>query len=381
MKKWLMVLILTLTFTLAACDGEQSENGDITVYSSLFPQYDIVRALAGDYVNNAFMLNPGVDAHTYEPSPRMVADVLSSDALIYTNGFMEPWITTFVEEQENYKYRLLNLSDNIDTISYDDTHHDNHSHDHGAESEIHTFKRLDRGEDESVLAYIHGNYGYMEGLQDGSTQVVFELLHGVEPYYETPPINVSVQDDVKDIEQAAFDPHIWTTPRNMIQMAYDIEALLIDLVPAHETSIAQNADAYRSELESLHQSFEHITSHAEIKTFMLGGHNAMGYFTHEYGLEMINPYRGFSTDSAPTSQAIAEMIDRMNDNDIAHLFSEHIVYPMVADTISEETGADILYLHNGANLGADDFDYGMTMLDIFEHNLKQMKIGLRYEEE
>ena len=63
MKKKITVLILIQTFTLAACEGKQSGNGDVRGYASLFSQYDIVRALAGDNVSNAFMLNPGVDAH------------------------------------------------------------------------------------------------------------------------------------------------------------------------------------------------------------------------------------------------------------------------------------------------------------------------------
>ena len=314
MKRFLLVLLLGLVFAMSACTTSEEDSGEVTVYSSLFPQYDVVRALAGDYVNNEFLLSSGVDAHSYEPSPRTVADIFESDALIYTNAAMEPWISTFIEEHDNYGYTLLNISSNIETIGHDDDHDDAHDDDHDDHD--------------------HGDY----------------------------------------------DPHVWTSPQNMVQITRDIEALLLELVPEHSDVISQNADEYVESLNELDSAFHDTVESTELDSIMLGGHNALGYFTEAYGLELINPYRGFSTDSEPTSQAIGEMIDTMKANEIEHLFSEHLIYPDVADIISEETGAEILYLYNGANLGTDDFDSGMGMIDIFEHNLEKVRIGLGYSE-
>ena len=320
MKRFLLVLLLGLVFAMSACTTSEEDSGEVTVYSSLFPQYDVVRALAGDYVNNEFLLSSGVDAHSYEPSPRTVADIFESDALIYTNAAMEPWISTFIEEHDNYGYTLLNISSNIETIGHDDDH-DAHDDDHDAHD-----------------------------------------------------------DDHDDHDHGDYDPHVWTSPQNMVQITRDIEALLLELVPEHSDVISQNADEYVESLNELDSAFHDTVESTELDSIMLGGHNALGYFTEAYGLELINPYRGFSTDSEPTSQAIGEMIDTMKANEIEHLFSEHLIYPDVADIISEETGAEILYLYSGANLGTDDFDSGMGMIDIFEHNLEKLRIGLGYSE-
>ncbi len=565
MKKLITLLLLVLfVFTISACNLNEEETDETkpTVYSTLFPQYDIVRALAGDYVNNEFLLDPGVDAHAYEPSPRTVANMVDSDAIIYTSLSMEPWMTTFIEDQTDDGYQLLNLSENIDQhIPEDD--HDDDDHDHGEETldtfelldrgddesvmayvhgehwhgslavdvddtlslganieddhghaidfddgyelevrlhdeddtdivsldhhgdhvhingesegtaevifsytdgedtfyetpaiEVHvghdhddddhnhgeetldTFELLDRGDDESVTAYVHGehwhgsvptielndtvslganienadgeemdldgealslhvdHYGtdtgvvdfayhgdhvHIEGAQEGHTQVVFEIHDGDEVIFVTPPISVSVAEDVEDADGVA-DPHIWSAPRNMLQMVHDVEALLVDLVPEHAQSIKDNADEYREKLQSIDADFEHLTNAAQLNTIMLAGHNSLGHLADDYGLELVNPYRGFSSDAEPTSQALTEMIDRMRENNLEYVFSEHVYYPQAADVISEETDTEILYLHNGENLGSDDFNDGMTMLDVFEHNIEQFKIGLHYEE-
>ena len=437
MKKLITLLLLVLfVFTISACNLNEEEIDETkpTIYSTLFPQYDIVRALAGDYVNNEFLLDPGVDAHAYEPSPRTVANMVDSDAIIYTSLSMEPWMTTFIEDQTDDGYQLLNLSENIDQhIPEDD--HDDDDHDHGEET-LDTFELLDRGDDESVMAYVHGehwhgsvptielndtvslganienadgeemdldgealslhvdHYGtdtgvvdfayhgdhvHIEGAQEGHTQVVFEIHDGDEVIFVTPPISVSVAEDVEDADGVA-DPHIWSAPRNMLQMVHDVEALLVDLVPEHAQSIKDNADEYREKLQSIDADFEHLTNAAQLNTIMLAGHNSFGHLADDYGLELVNPYRGFSSDAEPTSQALTEMIDRMRENNLEYVFSEHVYYPQAADVISEETDTEILYLHNGENLGSDDFNDGMTMLDVFEHNIEQFKIGLHYEE-
>ena len=113
---------------------------------------------------------------------------------------------------------------------------------------------------------------------------------------------------------------------------------------------------------------------------MHGGHNAIGYFVERYNLIYVNPYEGFSTDAEPTPSAISYMIDLMNTNNIEYLFSETLISDTVASTIKEQTGAEILYLYAGGNLSKDDFDSGLTFLEMMEHNLEQYKIGFGYDE-
>jgi zinc transport system substrate-binding protein len=62
------------------------------------------------------------------------------------------------------------------------------------------------------------------------------------------------------------------------------------------------------------------------------------------------------------------------------LFSETLLSQTVANTISEQTGAEILYIYSMGNLSKDEFESGLTFLDMMEHNLTQYRIGLGYDE-
>ena len=58
----------------------------ISVVATIFPQYDMVRAIAGDKVNLQILINAGVDSHAYEVSPEDIIKVKNAKVFIYTGG-------------------------------------------------------------------------------------------------------------------------------------------------------------------------------------------------------------------------------------------------------------------------------------------------------
>ena len=443
MKKILTLsLSLLLILTLAAC-GRTRDSEKPLVITTLFPQYDIARSLAGDYIDLEFLLTPGTDAHSFEPSPRRVVQILEADLLIYTGDAMEPWVSRLIAPAKDEGLNILDLSRNINLITtrhhqHNDTDHHDHDdhHHHDEETEIGEFILLNRRNDQEEVAYVHGNHwhgrlpsievgaslslgahivsiddrhreldsegeinglsvslysgaesGIVEfaehgdhvhviGVKEGITQIVFHWTHRGEVRYTTPPIQVVVGDEQHD--HGLVDPHIWTDPLNVAIMTMDIRNALITLLPEYETEIRQNAEAYLNELDEIHEAFLDLVAKSQLNTIMYGGHNAMGYFIARYNLNYVNPYRGFSTDAEPTPQALAEMINRMREYNIQHLFSEKLIAPHVANAIAEETNATILYVYAMENAPRDEFNAGITLFDMFRHNLEVFKIGLDY---
>jgi ABC-type Zn uptake system ZnuABC Zn-binding protein ZnuA len=70
------------------------------------------------------------------------------------------------------------------------------------------------------------------------------------------------------------------------------------------------------------------------------------------------------------------MIQTMNDNNVNHLFSETLISANVANTISRETGAEILYIYSMEKFTQEEYDNGITIFEMFRHNLDQLKIGM-----
>lgn len=443
MKKLLVIgSLFLLLFSLTACQTPSSNNEKPLIVTTLFPQFDVARTLAGDLADVRLILPPGVDAHTFEPTPRMISDILNADLLIQTSDRMEPWVNRLVRPSAQ-SFSLLVLSEHVNRIqgnpedyhygetitTFELTDRENHQqltawfhvdHWHGSvptiplgdSLELGVFFANARGQEvllntadftldvrvaeflprDVVSVETYEDFVILEGLRDGLTQIIFTLFEGTEVLFESPPINVRVEEGFERIISEVppsntpsntddYDPHIWTDPLNVMMMVQVIEANLIELLPEHAALIQARAESYMTELERLHEAFVSMRQGVEITVLMYGGHNAMGYFIARYNLSYVNAYRGFSSDAEPVPTAISNMISLMNTYQIEHLFSEKLLNQNVAQTIQQATGATILYLYAMENVSPDEFAQGITLIDMFEHNLSQLKIGLRYQNE
>ena len=90
-----LLLCAFVLFARYACSeqGEKPE-GDgekLQVVCTLFPQYDFVREIAGDCVELTLLLPPGVESHSYDPTPSDMKAVASADIVIRVGENMETW--------------------------------------------------------------------------------------------------------------------------------------------------------------------------------------------------------------------------------------------------------------------------------------------------
>ncbi|TVP95811.1 MAG: hypothetical protein EA374_03225 [Acholeplasmatales bacterium] len=321
--------------------------------------------------------------------------------LRYTTPPMTVTVGSHVHQPEIGAFELLNRQDDGAKIAYVHGTHwhgglpgvavnehlslgafimsaDGRERDLDSEGEVNALTvSLAHGASEGIVELVnHGDHVHIRGLQNGQTQVVFSWVHRGELRYTTPPMNVTVSDEPQF--DGPFDPHIWMDPLNLAIMMLEVRDALIELLPQHESTLRINAHNYLNDLDALHEDFLDLRAHAELNVIMYGGHNVLGYLVHRYSFGYVNPYRGFSTDAEPTPQALANMIDTMTAFGIEHLFSEKMIAPHVAQAIAQETGAEILYLYALENVPSVDYQRGMTLFEMMQHNLEQLRIGLRY---
>jgi zinc transport system substrate-binding protein len=91
----LAVVLLSLS-GVAWSAAKAEVRGPPIVVATIFPDYDFVRAVAGDRMDVRLLLPPGVEAHTYEPTPSDVTLVARAAAFVYTGAHMEPWVEGFL---------------------------------------------------------------------------------------------------------------------------------------------------------------------------------------------------------------------------------------------------------------------------------------------
>lgn len=324
LKKLFIAILLTFTLILylSGCGTKQAgpavSNGKIKVIATLFPQYDFARQIAGDKADISLLLPPGMEAHSFEPSPKDIVDIEKAGMFIYTGKYMEPWVDRIIKGSKDSAEIIVDASKGIELLDEKEPGHDNASEESGHVDE--------------------------EGNHEGK------------------------------------DPHIWLDPTNAVKMVENITEGLVQADPKNESYYRQNAEAYKKKLLELDGKFTEAFSKVKSKTIIYGGHFAFGYFAKRYGLDYISPYKGFAPDAEPNPQRIAELIRKMKESGSKFIYYEELVDPKVAKVIADETGAGMLLLHGAHNISRDELDKGITYIEIMESNLEKLKQGLGYSE-
>ena len=70
----------------------------LTIVTTMFPQFDFTRAVAGDKADITMLLKPGAESHSYEPTPKDIIDIKNSDLFIYVGGESDSWIDDILKD-------------------------------------------------------------------------------------------------------------------------------------------------------------------------------------------------------------------------------------------------------------------------------------------
>lgn len=129
MKKYFNIVLISLML-LSGCSSVVGETEKPNVIVTLFPQYDMVRAIAQDKVNLELLLPAGVEPHAYEPTPSTIIKISQSNLFVYTSESMETWINNLLNELNETGPFVVNASVGIAFISHEDEHeHEEDDHD------------------------------------------------------------------------------------------------------------------------------------------------------------------------------------------------------------------------------------------------------------
>lgn len=107
----------------------------LTVYATLFPQYDFAREIAGDRAEVILLLPPGVESHSFEPTPADIAGISKSDLLLYTGDAMEPWAAKLIVGDLPDTVRAVDLSQGVALLAEE---HEEEGHAHPFDPHIWT---------------------------------------------------------------------------------------------------------------------------------------------------------------------------------------------------------------------------------------------------
>ena len=109
--KRIAALLLICLVLLPACAGKAPESGKLKAVASAFPEYDLLRAVGGDLIEITLLLKPGLEAHSYEPTPQDILAIRAARLFVYGGGESDAWADRLLASGDLGDIRLLAFMD------------------------------------------------------------------------------------------------------------------------------------------------------------------------------------------------------------------------------------------------------------------------------
>ena len=313
--------------------GSTSEDGRISVVTTIFPPYDFVREIAGDEVELKMLLKPGEETHSYEPTPRDIIAIQNSDVFIYTGGENDVWVEDILSSMPESDMLTLRLVDCVDTVEEEQVEgmkgSTGHSHDEETED------ALSGGENDEVRR--------MHGSGEGE-----ESVHEV-------------------------DEHVWTSPVNASLIVEKISEALEQADPSRSDLYRQNTLAYQEKLADLDRQFRETADSAARNIMIFGDRFPFRYFADEYGLDYYAAFPGCAGDTEPSAATMVFLIEKVREEKVPVVLKMELSNDDIANAIAEATGTEVKVFYSCHNLSAQDFENGETYLSMMQKNVETLK--------
>ncbi len=321
--KRLFCIVLCLLVLLTGCSKEQdtyigTDNKKLNIIATIFPTYDFARQIGKDSINLKMLIPPGSESHTYEPSPRDIINIESCDIFIYAGGDGDNWVNTII--------------DSIDS--------------------------------DTVFISLMDIITPLEEQHTENMQVTVEHTHtdNCDHSYEN-----------KHME---YDEHIWTSPVNADIICNKICSVMCQLDEVNGNYYQKNYQEYSAKLRELDIKARNIVNNAVRNTIIFADRFPIRYFTEEYGISYYAAFPGCAAETEPSPKALMFLIDKVRSENIPVVFYREMSNKKVAQIVCEDTQARMLQFHSCHSITKDEFDSGVTYIQLMEENISNLKEAL-----
>lgn len=326
------VLITGCTAKTEKKDKGDNTKGKLKVVTTIFPEYDITRAIAKDKVDLELMIKPGVDVHSFTLTPQDIKTVQNSNIFVYGGTEHDKWVENLTKSIDMKNKKVVKLVDGIQQLEEESVDGMKHEHHHD-----------DEKEDEH-------NHNHEHEKED--------------------------EHDHKDESEKELDPHYWTSPKNAIQMVKTITNALVEKDSDNAEFYKENAKNYIKQLEGVDKELHDVVDNAKIKKVVIADRFPFRYLFKDLGLEYRALFSGCSVESTASAGQIKKMVDYVKENKIPVVYHIEMGKGELAETVAKNSGAKVKLLHSIHTVTKEDFDKGITYIDLMKQNVEALKEGL-----
>lgn len=186
----------------------------------------------------------------------------------------------------------------------------------------------------------HGLDSWVDDLVEsagGEGQTIVEVSEGLEPIEGDEEHHHSGGDG---------DPHFWLDVENAEHYVEEIRAALVEADPEGAKEYRANAEDYLASLEKLDGYIEErARTIPEDRRKLVTTHEAFAYFARAYGFELEGSIIR-NPEAEPSSREVAEVVNKVEEEDVPAVFTEPQFNSRLADTISREADVEVYELYS-----------------------------------
>ena len=118
MLKRIGLLILSLVLMTGCTTSTKKKSFNIVVTN--FPCYDFVRAITKNDpdISIKMLIKPGMDSHSYEPTPQDMVAIKESDLFFYVGGESDDWVDSLLADMDSK--RIVKMLDLVSHLQHEE---------------------------------------------------------------------------------------------------------------------------------------------------------------------------------------------------------------------------------------------------------------------
>lgn len=321
-------------------------NKKFSVVCTIFPEYDWIRQLVGDKKDNyeiTYLLDKGVDLHSYQPTAEDIAKIANCDLFVYVGGESDGWVDDALKESKNDKMQVVNLLETLgknvkpEEVVEGMQEEDEHDHDH--EDADHDHEDKDKDHDHEDADHDH--------------------------HHE---------------EETEYDEHVWLSLRNATALVNTLAEKLQTIDPENKDYYAGTAADYTAKLGDLDSRYLATIKKAKVKTVLFGDRFPFRYLVDDYGLKYYAAFVGCSAETEASFETVAFLAKKTDDLKLKSVLvienSDQKIAKKIVET-TKDKNQNIVVLNSMQSITNEDIANGATYLSIMESNLKALASALK----
>ncbi|NLZ67593.1 MAG: zinc ABC transporter substrate-binding protein [Spirochaetales bacterium] len=204
----------------------------------------------------------------------------------------------------------------------------------------------------------------------GTKLETFKLIEAV------PSVLEAHSEAMEGEAEEEIDEHVWTSLENEKLLASKLAIKLGQIDTKNAELYQENAKAFSLQLDALIAEADEVIANGKRKVIVFADRFPLSHFVNEFNLEFYAAFPGCVHESEASAKTVAFLIEKVKEEKLPIVFHIELSDSKLAKLISEETGCKVGEWNTAHNLTREQFDSGITYLDLFKQDLALLKEAL-----